>query len=84
MEHCPKCKSNRIHRSRSRNWWERLRRDFSRNRPYRCEACGWRGWGPETDPQYSRSSAQVPDTPPPDFDALDEAVARERSKPDED
>lgn len=84
MEKCPKCQSNRIHRSRSRNWWERLRRDFSRNRPYRCESCGWRGWGPETDPQFSMPAAAESDAPSPDFEALDEAIAREPSKTDGD
>jgi len=84
MQICPKCQSNRVHRSRSRNWWEKLRRDFSKNRAYRCAACGWRGWGPETDPQFVAPQVDEPETPPPDFEALDQAIAREPSKPEAD
>ena len=44
MKRCPGCESERVLRSRTRNWWERVRRAVTRNRPYRCQACGWRGF----------------------------------------
>jgi hypothetical protein len=84
MQICPKCRSNRVHRSRSRNLWEKIRRDFSHKRPFRCAACGWRGWGQETDSQFVSPQVDDPDTLPPDFEALDEAIARETSKPEGD
>jgi predicted RNA-binding Zn-ribbon protein involved in translation (DUF1610 family) len=45
MQQCPKCKSSAIHRSHSRGRWERLRKQVTNRRPYRCSKCGWRGWG---------------------------------------
>ena len=45
MHHCPKCKSNDIHRSRAKSKWEGWRKKITGRRPFRCRACGWRGWG---------------------------------------
>jgi hypothetical protein len=33
-----------MHHSRTRTWIERLRRRMTGRVPYRCRACGWRGW----------------------------------------
>ena len=33
-----------MHHSRSRSWFERLRRRVTGQVPFRCRACGWRGW----------------------------------------
>lgn len=41
---CPRCLKQTLFRSRHRNMRELLRKKFSRKRPYRCHACGWRGW----------------------------------------
>lgn len=41
---CPKCRSVALHRSRARSLWERIRRDRTHKRLYRCAECGWRGW----------------------------------------
>jgi FlaA1/EpsC-like NDP-sugar epimerase len=41
---CPECGSSRIHRSRVRNLPERVRRNFSARRLFRCDDCSWRGW----------------------------------------
>jgi FlaA1/EpsC-like NDP-sugar epimerase len=41
---CPKCQSGRAHRSRARSLTERIRKEISDERLYRCEDCGWRGW----------------------------------------
>ena len=39
---CPKCKSTRLKRSHTRNFFERMVKVFNR-REYRCIDCGWRG-----------------------------------------
>ena len=41
---CPHCGSSRLHRSRVRNLPERVRRNFSARRLFRCDECDWRGW----------------------------------------
>jgi hypothetical protein len=40
---CPACHAS-THRSRSRSWVERVRRLVTGRAPFRCSACGWRGW----------------------------------------
>jgi predicted RNA-binding Zn-ribbon protein involved in translation (DUF1610 family) len=45
MTTCPACGSTDIHRSRSASLAERGLKLFSKERPHRCHACGWRGWG---------------------------------------
>ncbi len=40
---CPACGLS-VHRSRARDWKEKLVRAVSPYRPYRCHDCGWRGW----------------------------------------
>jgi predicted RNA-binding Zn-ribbon protein involved in translation (DUF1610 family) len=75
MDTCPKCESNRVHRSKTRNAWEKFRRDFSQKRLYRCHSCGWRGWGEVSDREPSADASQMADAPPPDFDAIDAALS---------
>jgi len=58
MENCPKCKSTDLHRSRTRTKWEAWRREISGKRMYRCRACGWRGWGPDTGPRVDEAAAE--------------------------
>lgn len=41
---CGACGGSNVHRSRSRNFFERFRRARSTKRLYRCHDCGWRGW----------------------------------------
>ena len=41
---CPSCKGWRVHRSKARNIYERVRKSRTDRRLYRCEECGWRGW----------------------------------------
>jgi hypothetical protein len=43
-QYCPTCVTARVHRSRARNFVERLRRNRSAERLFRCPGCGWRGW----------------------------------------
>src|SRR5437870_5823897 len=50
MSKCPRCKAEEIYRSRARSRWETWRKEFTRKRPHRCRACGWRGWVIATTP----------------------------------
>ena len=43
-QYCPSCISPRVHRSRSRSVFERVRRGMAAERLFRCDTCGWRGW----------------------------------------
>jgi hypothetical protein len=49
---CPKCKSAHVHRSRTKSRWEAWRKDITGKRPYRCRACGWRGWAIDSGPKF--------------------------------
>lgn len=44
MSRCPKCRSENIRRSATKNWWERWRKEITGWRPYRCRACNGRFW----------------------------------------
>lgn len=68
MEHCPKCKSERIHRSRARTKWEAWRKEVTAKRLFRCHDCGWRGWSSEIGPSFDsteRARATLTLAPPP-------------------
>jgi len=41
---CPACRAGATHRSRARSVAERIKKQFTPERIYRCEDCGWRGW----------------------------------------
>jgi uncharacterized protein with PIN domain len=42
---CPKCKSQSLYRSHSRNLWEKVQKVFRQGKHlYRCHECNWRGW----------------------------------------
>jgi FlaA1/EpsC-like NDP-sugar epimerase len=41
---CPSCGSRELHRSRARTLAERVRRNHSDKRLFRCDQCEWRGW----------------------------------------
>jgi len=40
---CPRC-GGAANRSRTRSWFERVRRSVTGRVPYRCRQCNWRGW----------------------------------------
>ena len=82
MDTCPQCGSNRINRSRSKGFFERLRREFSQKRLFRCQACGWRGWGVEADRPFTAEKAHMAEAPPPNLDAIDLALQESTGKPD--
>ena len=58
MRHCPRCKSEDIHRSRTKSMWERWRKEITAKRVYRCRACGWRGWGADDGPRLDEVARQ--------------------------
>jgi FlaA1/EpsC-like NDP-sugar epimerase len=68
---CPSCTSGRLLRSRTRTIGERVRKEFTADRPYRCDSCEWRGWL-----QPPRVGAQSPIEPLaiPDLSRLDHAT----------
>jgi hypothetical protein len=72
---CPKCGSPRVHRSRTRNVWERLRKNFTPGRIHRCHGCGWRGWGPTTSEPARPEDHQDLVHPTPHLEAIDVTVA---------
>ena len=41
MQTCPRCKSAKLQRSRSRSKWEVWRKEITHKRPFRCADCGW-------------------------------------------
>jgi hypothetical protein len=69
MHQCPRCRSQKIHASRTRSGWEAWRKQVTGKRPYRCSSCGWRGWAKDSGPQFSAaeieasSRAIAPDPP---------------------
>lgn len=78
MLNCPKCGSPRIHRSRTRTFWERVHKRFTRDRLHRCHGCGWRGWGPVTYASIETPERMQPAPTPPPAD-----VAVPQPKPEE-
>jgi FlaA1/EpsC-like NDP-sugar epimerase len=56
---CRSCASGSVHRSRVSGSLEQIRRQLTDKRPYRCYACGWRGW------------MDVVDLPPPPATAVE-------------
>ena len=82
MTVCPACGSNRVFRSKSRNAFERFRRQFTVKRPYRCHACGWRGWAADGAQAVSPEDVIDAATPAPDLSAIDAALEESRKKPD--
>lgn len=46
MDRCPSCHSRWVYR-RPVPWFARFAKALTRWRPYRCGACGWRGWRPQ-------------------------------------
>jgi hypothetical protein len=59
MLQCPKCKSADIHRSRSRSWWEAWKKQMTSKRAYRCDTCGWRGWGDDTGTRFDQAERDI-------------------------
>src|SRR5207248_2551319 len=62
-QRCPRCHAFALHRSHTRSIVERIRKEFSEQRLYRCDDCGWRGWAVPIDAAGRSTTAQhdVPD-----------------------
>jgi hypothetical protein len=79
MTNCPACASVRIYPSRLRSAVERLRRALTEHQPYRCHACGFRGWSrivvpvdqAERDAEELRSGGLAAPIAPGELDQLD-------------
>ena len=80
MEHCPKCQSKKVHRSRTRNAFERIRRRVTGKAPFRCPDCGWRGWAFDFGSTGDAAGGRAPDGPEPDLGAVDRALSREKAE----
>jgi len=74
MDTCPECGSPRVFRSKTRTAFERFRRQFTLKRPYRCHACGWRGWAPDGMQAVAPGDVIDAANPPPDLGAIDVAL----------
>lgn len=73
---CPRCKQYPLRISHTRGPLEWLRELVTRKRPYRCVACGWRGWADETfdrrqrtDMKQALKARRADDRKPPQSDA---------------
>jgi predicted RNA-binding Zn-ribbon protein involved in translation (DUF1610 family) len=80
MDICPKCHSQRVHRSRIRSAIERARRALTGKAPFRCPACGWRGWAFDFGSTGGQLTGKEFAAPAPDLEAIDRRLDRE--KPD--
>lgn len=89
MEPCRRCGAPNLHRSRTRSRWEGWRKEITGKRPYRCRACGWRGWSIDYGPDFTdaerEDAARALAPPPPnlsgtalDRDSRDETLALEQ------
>jgi hypothetical protein len=68
---CPKCHTGMARRSRARSLPERVRKEFTLERLFRCENCGWRGW---LTPLESGGHALADAPAEPDLESLDAFV----------
>ena len=87
MNTCPKCHSEKIHRSRARNSWETWRKRLTSRRPFRCDSCGWRGWtAPDAigtrDATQADIAGRKKELTLDDFDRLDPAPTKARKPND--
>ena len=71
---CPHCSSYQVRRSHSRNMVERWRKRLTLKRPFRCDACSWRGWRQMIDADVYH--AFPPTSPYPTLETLDRALER--------
>ena len=68
---CPTCGSFTLYRSKAKNLPERVRRQFSARRLFRCTTCRWRGW---LLPMHINDADAVESAAMPDLAALDVAL----------
>jgi len=68
---CVRCKNGRLRRSRARSQWERIRKEFTGARLFRCEQCNWRGW---VVPTVDAQAMPLERSAPPDLRSIDADV----------
>jgi len=68
---CPRCPDGHVRRSKARSLAERIRREFTSERLYRCAECGWRGW---LMPMDFGEQALIDPIATPDLRTLDDAI----------
>jgi FlaA1/EpsC-like NDP-sugar epimerase len=71
VQPCPRCHTGRAHRSHARTLAERIKKDFTFDRLYRCNDCGWRGW---VEPLQVWRDAPLDSLPTPDLEAVDAVI----------
>ena len=59
LQQCPKCRSQNIQRSRAKTRWESWRKMITGRRPFRCRACGWRGWAVDGGPVFDARAIEL-------------------------
>jgi len=75
---CPRCAALTLYRSKARSLPERVRRNFSDQRLFRCTSCGWRGW---LLPLHFDDGSNAEPVVMPDLVALDSALRAVESQP---
>lgn len=75
VERCPTCGSGALHRSHVRRMSERVRKQLTHKRLYRCEVCGWRGWANSGDAAIFDGPACLPPSPP--LDGIEAVLSRQ-------
>jgi FlaA1/EpsC-like NDP-sugar epimerase len=68
---CPSCGEASAHRSRARTIQERLKKEITAERLFRCDDCGWRGWLAPLPPAMPVAVEVIQ---PPDWPSLDSEV----------
>ena len=78
---CPSCGGARVQRSKAQTFIERLRRDHTEAKLYRCQSCGWRGWMQPFEPPAHIEPATSVSVDLADIDAALIACRRTASDP---
>jgi FlaA1/EpsC-like NDP-sugar epimerase len=73
LQPCQACGMNTARRSRARTVPERLKKEITAHRLFRCDDCGWRGW---LVPLLPGAPLPVEIMPPPDWASLDSEAER--------
>ena len=69
---CPSCAGGHVRRSRTRKLREKVRRELTAQRPFRCSDCGWRGW---LMPKDCTDHVPLEHQSVPDLASIDSAIA---------
>jgi hypothetical protein len=67
MSHCIRCHAGNVRPSRPKWGWEALRHQLTHHSIYRCDRCGWRGWGLDWTDAMTAPADIVVENVPEDF-----------------